>query len=135
MRLAPEVAATVAIWPDPAQRAFHGIRAIIHQAAAAVPQVGLLTETLKWGEPAWLTAASGSGTTLRIGWKSARPDRIAVLVNCRTGLIATLRDIYPDSFHYEGSRAACVALDAPLPDQAIDHFARLAQSYHRRAPA
>ena len=37
------------------------VRALIFATAAAHEQVGRLTETLKWGEPAYLTEATGSG--------------------------------------------------------------------------
>jgi hypothetical protein len=33
----------------------------------ATPGVGALHETLKWGQPAYLTPETRSGTTLRLG--------------------------------------------------------------------
>ncbi len=130
--LPPNVAATIAAWPEAAQKTFLAIRTILFHAAADQSVVGPLTETLKWGEPAYLTAASKSGTTVRLAWKPATPAHLSVLLNCRTTLIEKLRTIYPTTFHYQGTRAALVALDAPLPEVALDHLARLAQTYHRR---
>ena len=128
--LPAEIETAIAPYPDPARTAFLAIREIVMQAASDNPAVGPLTETLKWGEPAYLTEVSKSGSTLRIAWKPATPDHIAVLVNCRTSLVETLRLIYPTTFNYQGNRALLVALDAPLPVDALDHCARLAQTYH-----
>ena len=131
--LPPDIAAAIARWPTPAKTAFRAIRDILFRAAADQPAVGALTETLKWGEPAYLTAASKSGTTVRLAWKPATPAHLSVLLHCRTTLIGELRDIYPHTFIYQGTRAALVRLDAPLPLAPLDHLARMAQMYHRRA--
>ena len=41
--------------------------------------VGPLTETLKWGEPAYLTEVTKAGTTVRIAWKPATPSMIGAV--------------------------------------------------------
>ena len=125
------VAAAIADYPEPARDTFHAIRAIVIGAAQTNPGIGPLTETLKWGEPSYLTEASTSGTTLRIAWKPARPDQIGVFLHCQTTLVETMRSIYPEAFDYDGNRALFVRLDAALPTDALDHCARLAQTYHR----
>ena len=38
-----------------------------------------IEETLKWGEPSYLTR---QGSTLRLGWKASRPLEYAMLFNC-----------------------------------------------------
>ncbi len=124
------VTAAIASYPGPAFKTFHAIRAVVLRAAASNPSVGPLTETLRWGEPAYLTEVTRSGSTLRIAWKPANPDHVGVYLNCRTTLVESLREIYPDSFLYEGNRALVVRLDAPLPTDPLDHCARLAQTYH-----
>jgi hypothetical protein len=47
------------------------LRRVIFATAAATPGVGVLTETLKWGEPAHVTAETASGSTIRLGWSRA----------------------------------------------------------------
>jgi len=64
--LPAQLATTIAPWPAGAQAHFHTIRTAILSAAADTPHVGPITETLKWGQPAWLTQASKSGTTIRV---------------------------------------------------------------------
>lgn len=122
---------TIAPWPASVQSHFHTIRATILSAAADTPVVGPITETLKWGQPSWLTEVSRSGTTIRVAWSDRRPDQIGIYVHCQTTLVATMRDLYPDAFTFEGNRALLSPLSAPLPSEPLDHFIRMAQSYHR----
>ena len=49
--------------------------------------VGRLTETLKWGQPSYLTAESGSGTTVRIDRLKNRDDGYAIYFHCQSGLV------------------------------------------------
>src|SRR5262245_40711930 len=51
----------------PALRAkLMALREILFDTAAMTEGVGPLTETLKWGQPSYLTEETGSGTTVRI---------------------------------------------------------------------
>jgi hypothetical protein len=53
------------------------LRELIFAAAQASKGVGELEETLKWGEPAYVTAQSKSGSTVRIDWAPmALPHRV-----------------------------------------------------------
>ncbi|MGC3936656.1 DUF1801 domain-containing protein [Roseobacter sp. EG26] len=118
-------------WPDPAQSRFADIRETVHQVAQRA-QIGTLVETLKWGQPSWLPKRPRIGTTLRCDWQAHEPDRLALFVHCQTSLIETLRTLYPKSFTFEGTRALKLALDEPLPMDAIDHCAFLTLTYHRK---
>lgn len=64
--------------------------------------VGPLSETLKWGQPAYLTEATGAGTTVRLGVDAGDP---AVFVHCRTTLVESFRAEHPEAFGYGGTRA------------------------------
>ena len=124
--MTPEIADTIKDWPPQAQELFRKLR---DQILAACPDIDLI-ETLKWGEPAWLPAKRGVGSTLRIAWKPARPDQIGLFVNCKTTLCARMQEIYPMSFAYDGNRALRIDLGGPVDAQAIDHLARLTFRYH-----
>ena len=78
------------------------LRSLIFKTAAATPGVGELQETLKWGEPAYLTATSKSGSTLRLGWKKTTPQQYAIYFNCQTDLVDTFRALFPRDFEFEG---------------------------------
>lgn len=108
------------------------VRHLIFQTAASNPSIGPLTETLKWGEPAYLTETSKSGSTLRMAWKPAKPDHGALFFNCKTTLIDSMREIYPDTFTYQANRALLFRLDQPLPNNALAHCIEMALTYHKK---
>ena len=131
----PEVRAAFDAFPAKMRPRFEQLRALIF-ATAQAEGVGPLTETLKWGEPAYLTEATGAGTTVRLGRTRAAPDRCALLVNCRTSLLDGFRARFPE-LETEGDRAVLVAPDGPLPDAVLPCIAE-ALTYHaakRRRPA
>jgi len=118
-------------FPASARNVLLKVRALIFQTAASNPAVGPLTETLKWGEPAYLTGETKSGSTIRMAWKPVNPDHAALFFNCKTTLVDTMRDIYPDTFTYQGTRAVLFRLDQPLPNDALAHCIEMALTYHR----
>ena len=106
------------------------VRDLIYATAAATDGVGPLEETLRWGEPSYLTSKSGSGTTVRLGWKPAMGETCAVHVHCQTNLIATCRQLYPNELRYDGKRSVLLQAGEPLPD-ALGHIIELALTYHQ----
>ena len=107
------------------------IRELIFVAAAEIPEVGLLTETPKWGEPAYLVAESGGGTTIRLGRVKSAPLDAAVLFNCKTTLIETFRARFPDEFGFDGNRGLIVLCGRPFPRNELLHCLSTALTYHR----
>ncbi len=95
-----EVAAVFARHPEAVRRALLEARALIFEAAEETG-VGPLTETLKWGEPAYLTEATKAGSTVRLGLVGGRA---AVLFNCRTSLLDGFRADFPE-LECSGDRA------------------------------
>lgn len=125
------IRACIETWPIPAQQRFGEVRDTVLEAARRA-DVGEVTESLKWGQPSWLPATPRIGSTLRCDWHAEAPDRLSIYVHCQTTLVETLRMIYPDAFTYEGNRALHMALDQPVPQQAVDHCAFLTLTYHRK---
>ena len=109
--VAPEVAAVVESYPAAMRPTFGALRQLIFETAAATEGVGPLTETLKWAEPAYLTQASKSGSTIRLAWKPSAPDCLGLYFNCRTTLIDSFRTLFSDSFSFEGNRAIVFSQD------------------------
>jgi Domain of unknown function (DU1801) len=105
------------------------VRAMIFSIAAETPGVGPLTETLKWGEPAYLTEASRSGSTIRLGWPKAQPDRVAIYFNCNTSLVSTFRELFTERLEFSGNRAVYLPLYQPLPDDALALCISMALTY------
>ena len=89
--------------------------------------ISRLEETLKWGEPSYLAR---KGSTIRIAWKTSDPDRYAVFFNCRTRLLETFRELYPEEFDYDGKRAIWFDLDEVFEESALRHCIALSLTYH-----
>ena len=128
--LPANVTAAYDSYPDAARDMLLNLRRLIFQTAAQNPAIGPLTETLKWGEPAYLTEASKSGSTIRMAWKPAKPDHGALYFNCKTTLVDRMREIYPTTFSFQGTRAVLFRLNQPLPNDALAHCIEMALKYH-----
>ena len=127
----PEVIATFDSYPPSIRTKLMALRKVILQTAAQTTGVGDIEETLKWGEPAYLTSKSGTGSTIRIGWKKSSPDEYAMYFNCKTNLIDTFRTIFPDDFKYEGNRAIVFGSNSVIPADALRFCIAAALTYHR----
>ncbi len=128
----PAVAAVLDTYPAPLRERLMRLRSLIEETAATTDGVGPLEETLKWGEVSYLTSASGSGTTVRIG-RDKRSGQPAIFVNCQTDLLSRYRALYPDGFGYDGDRG--VVLGEAPDEAALKHMIALALTYHaRKAP-
>ena len=103
--------------------------------AAETEGVGPLTEMLKWGEPAYLTEASRSGTTIRLGVSKSAPDQCAVFVNCQTTLIDSFRAHFADGFAFEGQRALLLPATGDFRREPLALCLRTAMTYHRQKSA
>jgi hypothetical protein len=105
------------------------VRALIFATASADAEVGKLTETLKWGEPAYLTDETGSGSTIRLG-RLKDSDHAAILFNCKTTLVDSFRERFPDQFEYRQTRALLLPVSGALPKQELTACLSLALTYH-----
>ena len=87
------------------------IRALIFKVAK---QDGIdeITETIKWGEPSYI---SKIGSTIRFDWKAKSPQQFCIYFNCKTMLVETFRELYGQTFTYEGNRAIVFKLGRSLP--------------------
>ena len=115
--------------PAPIGKRLLQVRALIFATAAAHDEVGRLTETLKWGEPAYLTDETGSGSTIRLG-RVKDSEHPAILFNCKTTLVDTFRERFPDQFEYRQTRALLLSVAGALPKQALTVCLSLALTYH-----
>jgi hypothetical protein len=106
------------------------LRAAIFDVARE-ENVGPIEETLKWGQPAYLTA-SGSGTTIRIDGDETNGGALALYVNCKSSLVGEWRERFPD-MAFGGTRS--LRLDADLGDPRLRMCIADALTYHRRKKA
>ena len=126
------VAGALSVFPKHVRRRLLEVRDLIFETAADIEGVGLLTETLKWGEPAYLTEATRSGNTIRLGWFRSSERECAVLFNCRTTLVDDFRGRFPGAFAYEKNRAILLDTREMLPKAPLSTCLGMALTYHRR---
>lgn len=122
-------------YPAPAKDLLLRVRTLLYETADSLPEAGRITETLKWGEPAYLTSAPKSGTTIRLAWSPKRPDSAGIFVNCQTTLLDEWRTLYGETLDLVGNRELRLTLGAPLPADPIRHCLAMALTYHQRKPA
>ena len=107
------VAQAFEAFPPQERRALMELRELIFETAAETEGVGRLEETLKWGQPAYLTPETKSGSTLRLG--KMKSGDVAVFAHCQTSIIADFRSLFPDDCNYEGNRAVCFSAGEAIP--------------------
>jgi hypothetical protein len=123
-----EVSRAFDAFPAPMRRRLLQVRDLIFATAAAHEEVGRLSETLKWGEPAYLTEQTGSGSTIRLG-RLKDSDHAAILFNCKTTLVDTFRERFP-AFEYRRTRALLLPVAGKLPKRELSVCLSLALTYH-----
>ncbi|WP_445680887.1 DUF1801 domain-containing protein [Radicibacter daui] len=128
----PEVAATFAALPPGITARLLEIRELVFAVAAATEGVGPLTEMLKWGEPAYLTEGTGSGSTIRLGRPRGSMQDCALFFNCNTTLVEGFREQFGDRLRFEKNRAILLDAAEPLPEAVLASCIRQALTYHRR---
>jgi hypothetical protein len=126
-----DVAAAFASFPERVRVRLLEVRDLIFETAADIEGVGPLTETLKWGEPAYLTEATRSGSTIRLGRFRSSERECAVLINCRTTLVDDFRERFPGVFAYAKNRAILLDARDPLPKAPLSTCLGMALTYHR----
>ena len=99
------------------------LRRIIHKSCPEVE------ETLKWGQPSYLTPETKSGSTIRIDQVKPDAGQVAVYFHCQTNLVETFRELYP-KLTYSGNRAILLDASGKLPEAELRHCVGLALTYH-----
>ena len=126
--LAPDIAQVFnSIPPGPRAGLLH-LRDMIFSVARDTPGVGRVEEALRWGQPAYLTPDTKSGTTLRLG--VPKSGGFALFVNCKTTLIEDFRAMAPTGTRFEGQRAVLFAETADIDPAATEWLIRRALTYH-----
>lgn len=105
------------------------VRGLIFQTARDTDGVGLLTETLKWGQPSYLTQATKSGTTIRLGTR--KTGGWGLYVHCQTSVMTDFRNVMSDAFTFDGNRGVLFD-EREIPDEnALRMLIHSALTYHQ----
>ncbi len=91
----------------------------------------MIEETLKWGEPAYVTSETKSGSTVRIDWKKSKPGQYFMYFICTTNLVETFKTMFPNDFKYEGNRALVFSEDEEIPMDSLAICVAAALTYQR----
>ena len=124
----PTVEAVFANYPADMENEMMALRQLILDTAAETEGVAKLEETLKWGEPSYLTKG---GSTIRIDWKPSTPNEYAMYFNCQSKLIDTFKELYQDVLTFDGNRAIVLKAGVAIPSNELKHCVSLALTYHK----
>jgi hypothetical protein len=116
-------------YPPAVRRKLLALRALVFRVARAHPEIGELEETLKWGEPAWVTR-NGAGSTVRIDWKAKQPNQYAMYFHCKTNLVELFRTLFPNDFRFQGNRALVFDMAGRVPMDALAVCIAASLTYH-----
>ncbi|WP_111979319.1 DUF1801 domain-containing protein [Algibacillus agarilyticus] len=114
-------------YPEDVSVLLRSLRTLIYKVAEQ-EKILDLTETLKWGEPSYL---SKMGSTIRIDWKAKHPMQYCIYFNCKTILIETFKEIYGDRFTYAGRRAIVFKIDQAIPHKELTHCISMSLRYKK----
>ena len=119
-----------ATYPPELRKRLLAVRRMIFEVAKKTAGVGKLEETLKWGEPAYVTAQTGSGSTIRINRHRKQDRQYAVYFHCQTTLVDSFRGLFPQTFKFEGNR--CIVFDESdrVPTAELKICIGMALTYH-----
>ncbi len=115
-------------YPANVRDKMQALRELILETAEQTDGIGPVEETLRWGEPSYVTK---SGSTFRIDWKENAPEQYAMYFQCTSRLVPTFKLVFDDLFSYEGNRAIIVGLDDDLPVEELRQCIIAALRYHK----
>ncbi len=123
----PEVLEIIDNYPVPVRKKLLQLRQLVLDTALEIDSADKLEETLKWGEPSYVTKR---GSTVRVDWDRSNPDQYAIYFHCKTKLVDTFKELYRDQFQFDGNRAIIFKLSDDLAVKELKHCISLSLRYH-----
>ena len=114
-------------YPDFVRDKMQYLRKLVIETAEETEGINVLEETLKWGEPSFVTK---NGSTLRMDWKEKTPDQYAMYFQCTSRLVDTFRLVFDHKFQYEGKRAIVFQLNQKIPELELKECIKASLRYH-----
>ena len=95
--------------PSTHRKTLFDVRELIFEVAQDDPRIGGIEETLRWGEPAYITSQNKTGSTIRLGIEkgSGMP---ALFFNCKTNLVEEFRQQFGGALRFAKNRAVSVVI-------------------------
>jgi len=126
----PEVAVVFESYPRKIRTKLMFLRQLVLDTAASIEAVGEIEETLKWGEPSYLTPKTKSGSTIRIAWKERREEEYSIYFKCTANLVPAFKEKYSRVFRFGGDRSIDFHIDDKVPVKELKNCIALALTYH-----
>lgn len=123
----PKVNEIFANYPENVRDKMQYLRALVIETAEE-EGIDELEETLKWGEPSFVTK---NGSTLRMDWKEKSPSQYAMYFQCTSRLVDTFRMVFDHKFQYEGNRAIVFQLNQNIPEMELKECIKASLTYHK----
>ena len=116
-----------------ARQGLLALRDLIFDTATDLPEAGRIEEALRWGQPAYLTPETKSGSTIRLG--VPKGARFGLFVHCQSRLIPEYLTTFPAWDRVEGTRA--ILFDHANEIESLRHgwLIKRALTYHLRPTA
>jgi len=124
----PKVAVVFDNYPKSVQKQMFQLRSLVLETAAEIEELKKLEETLKWGEPSYLTK---HGSTLRMDWKAKTPNQYAMYFKCTSRLVEAFKVIFSDTFQFEGKRAIVFQINQKIPVDKLKQCIAMTLTYHK----
>ncbi|MGB3183541.1 MAG: DUF1801 domain-containing protein [Cyclobacteriaceae bacterium] len=124
----PRVQKVFDTYPEAMQGRLQALRRLIIEAAEEAQDVSVMEETLKWGEPSYLTK---QGSTIRIDWKEKNPEQYAIYFKCTSKLVPSFKEVFGSLFNYENNRAIIFGIDERIPAAELKKCITAALLYHK----
>ncbi len=123
-----KVAAAFAAIPSEPRVGLLRLRELIFDVAGDLASEPLVEETLKWGQPAYLTP---KGSTIRLG--VPKSGGFALFVHCQSHLIPEYETAFPKVDQIDGTRAVLFEDPDQIDDQRHGWLIARALTYHLKS--
>ncbi|GHA36205.1 hypothetical protein GCM10007103_17120 [Salinimicrobium marinum] len=124
----PEVERIFTNYPEFVRDKMDQLRTLVIETAEQTEGVTDLEETLRWGEPSFVTK---NGSTLRMDWKEKTPDQYAMYFQCSSRLVDTFQLVFGNKFQFEGKRAIIFDINQELPEKELKKCIKATLTYHQ----
>ncbi|MEX2485402.1 MAG: DUF1801 domain-containing protein [Brumimicrobium sp.] len=115
-------------YPTEVRNKMQYLRELVIETANETEDINNLEETLKWGEPSFVTK---NGSTLRMDWKEKSPNQYAMYFQCSSRLMDTFRMVFDNKFQFEGNRAIVFQINQELPVMELKECIKATLTYHK----
>ena len=126
----PQVKEVFAKFPTATRKKLMELRRMIFKVASETHGVGELEETLKWGQPSYVTSNTKSGSPIRIGREKHTDGDYGIYFHCQTSLVKAFKEKYQDTFTYENNRAIIFDTNKEIPARELCECLAMALTYH-----